>query len=115
MMKNRGEKPSRRLDPAVLGEIVARIVKVAAPDKIILFGSAARDQMGPESDVDLLVIKSGRFHRGRLVEEIYMNMEGAGEAVDIIVATPEEVEQYSNTPWLVIAPALREGRVVYVA
>ena len=51
---------------AVLDEIVRRIVEVAAPEKIILFGSAARGEMGPHSDVDLLVIKSGVTHRGRL-------------------------------------------------
>ncbi|HVC96218.1 MAG TPA: nucleotidyltransferase domain-containing protein [Pirellulales bacterium] len=105
----------RKLDPVALADIVARIVTVARPEKIVLFGSAARGQMGPNSDVDLLVIKSGRFDRGRLVEDIYMRMEGASEAVDIIIVTPEEVRQYADTPWLVIAPALSEGRVVYAA
>jgi len=42
-------------------------------------------------------------------------MHGAGEAVDIIVVTPEEVERCRNTPCLVICPALREGKVVYGA
>ena len=37
----------------VLREIIRRIVVVAQPDRIILFGSAARDEMGPHSDVDL--------------------------------------------------------------
>ncbi len=44
-----------------------------------------------------------------------MDMEGAGEPVDIIIVTPEEVQQYADTPWLVIAPALKEGRVIYAA
>jgi hypothetical protein len=50
-----------------------------------------------------------------LVEEIYMHLDGAGEAVDVIVVTPEEVQRYRDTPWLVIAPALEHGRVVYGA
>jgi predicted nucleotidyltransferase len=103
----------RDLDPGVLADIVARVVKVARPDKIILFGSAARGQMGPNSDVDLLVVKAGRFDRRRLVGDIYMQMEGAAEAVDIILVTPKEVEQYRDNPWLVIAAALNEGKVVY--
>lgn len=49
--------------PKVLAEIIRRIVKVAAPEKIILFGSAARGEMGPNSDVDLLVIKAGAHRR----------------------------------------------------
>ena len=37
-------------DPAILAEVVRRIVEVAHPDRIVLFGSAARGQMGPDSD-----------------------------------------------------------------
>ncbi|MBI3977674.1 MAG: nucleotidyltransferase domain-containing protein [Chloroflexi bacterium] len=101
--------------PEVLDEIVHRIVEVARPERIILFGSAVRGEMGPNSDVDLLVVKRGQFDRGRLTEEIYMRLFGVGEAVDVIVVTPEEVERYRNSFALVIAPALREGRVVYAA
>jgi len=41
----------------VLDGIVRQIVEVAAPEKIVLFGSAARGELGPNSDIDLLVIK----------------------------------------------------------
>jgi len=57
----------------VLEDIVRRVVKVAAPQKIILLGSAARGQMGPNSDIDLLVVKSGDYHRGALTDEIYIS------------------------------------------
>jgi predicted nucleotidyltransferase len=96
-----------------LTDIVRRVVEVAKPQRIVLFGSAARGEMGPHSDVDLLVIKGGRFHRGRLVEAIYRNLYGADAAVDVIVVTPEEIERYADDPCLIIAPALREGKVVY--
>ncbi len=105
----------RAVKPSVLRDIVRRVVEADQPEKIILFGSAARGEMGPDSDVDLLVIKGGRFQRGRLVERIYRQMHGAEEAVNIIVVTPEEVERYRDTPCLVIYPALREGKVVYGA
>ena len=102
------------LAPEVLNEIVRRIVEVARPEKIILFGSAARGEMGPNSDVDLLVIKSGA-HRLDLTARIYRSMRGVGAAVDVIVVTPDDVERYRDSHPLVIAPALREGRVVYAA
>ncbi|MDO9325800.1 MAG: nucleotidyltransferase domain-containing protein [Methanoregula sp.] len=51
------------VEPLVLGEIVRRIVACASPEKIILFGSGARDEMGPDSDIDILVIKNGEFER----------------------------------------------------
>ena len=108
-------KRRRTVAPRVLKDIIARVVAAARPEKIILFGSAARGTMGPNSDVDLLVIKGGKYDKGRLTERAYMNLRGAGAAVDIIMVTPEEVEQYSDTHWLIIAPALREGRVVYGA
>lgn len=98
-----------------LNEIIRRIVEVAKPDKIIIFGSAVRGEMGPNSDVDLLVVKSGDFHRGQLTEDIYMNLFGVGQAVDIIVVTPEDIERYKDSFAVVIYPALKEGKVVYAA
>src|SRR4051794_36590831 len=103
------------LNQAALDEIIRRIVDVAAPDRIILFGSAARGEMGPHSDLDLLVIKSGNLDKLRLAQEIHRNMWGVDYAVDIIVATPEDIARYGNSIGLVYKPALREGRVIYDA
>jgi predicted nucleotidyltransferase len=47
------------IDQSTLDEIIRRIVDVARPEKIILFGSAARGEMNRHSDVDLLIIKDG--------------------------------------------------------
>ncbi len=105
----------KMLSEEILGEIIHRIVEIAHPEKIILFGSAAREEMGPNSDVDLLVVKSGEFDQSRLVGDIYVNLHGVGQAVDVILATPEQVERYRNTHCLIIAPALREGKEVYHA
>lgn len=98
----------------VLDEIIRRIVEVAQPEKIVLFGSAARGEMGPNSDLDLLVVKSGA-HRRRLAQDIYMNLFGVGQAVDVIVVTPQDIERYGDAIGLIIEPALREGRVIYGA
>ena len=51
----------KELNEATLQEIIRRVVEIAQPERIILFGSAVRGEMGPNSDVDLLVIKSGEF------------------------------------------------------
>ena len=103
------------MSDAILQEIVRRIVTAVRPEKIILFGSAALGKMGPNSDVDLLVIKRGKYHRRRVTGKIYRNMFGVGQAVDVIVVTPEEVEKYRDTHCLVIKPALLEGKEVYHA
>jgi len=104
-----------RVKRQVLADVIRRVVEAAQPDKIVLFGSAARGEMGPNSDLDLLVIKGGKFHRGRVATEIYRHLAGADAAVDVVVVTPEEVERYRDTHCLVICPALKEGKVVYGA
>ena len=102
------------LDQAVLDEIIRRIVSVAQPEKIILFGSAARGQMGRNSDVDLLIVKHGADRR-RTATKIYRHLHGVDAAVDLIVVTPDDVERYRDSHALIIKPVLREGRVVYEA
>ena len=104
----------RSLDDATLDDIVRRIVAASQPEKVILFGSAARGEMGPHSDVDLLVIKQCD-NNWDVMGDIYEELYGVEAAVDVVVVTPGEVERYRDTHALVIKPALREGRVVYGA
>lgn len=106
---------NRTISQVVLADIVRRIVEVAHPERIILFGSAVHGTMTPDSDVDLLVVTRGPAHRGHLTEDIYMNLIGVGQAVDIVVVTPEDVERYRDSHAVVIAPAVREGKIVYAA
>jgi predicted nucleotidyltransferase len=96
----------------VLREIVRRIVAAVRPEKIILFGSAARDEMGPDSDLDLLVIKSCR-HRRRTATKIERSLIGIGTPTDVIVATPDDIDRYKDTIGLIYRPALREGKTIY--
>lgn len=101
-------------DEQTLQEIVRRIVELAHPDQIILFGSAARDANQPYRDIDLLVVKRGA-HRRQLAGDIYRCLIGVGQAVDVVVVTPEDIERYKDSPALVIQSALREGRLLYAA
>ena len=100
------------VDSNKLTEVIRRVVEVAQPEKIILFGSAVRGKMAPNSDLDLLVVKSG-VHRRRLAQAIYRHLVGVGFPVDIVVVTPEDISRYGNAIGLVLETALREGRVVY--
>ncbi len=100
------------MDKEVLEDIIQRIVEVADPEQIILFGSAARGEMGRDSDVDLLIIKQGEDELD-LMARIYKNLRGVSAAVDAIVVSPEDVQRYKDCHALIIKPALREGRTVY--
>ena len=113
-MKTKGRRNRGKPDPAILADVIKRVVEAADPEKIVLFGSAARGTMGPDSDLDLLVIKGGKFNRHRVTTAIYRHLSGE-IGVDAVVVTPEEVERYRDAHCLVICPALREGKVVYEA
>lgn len=101
------------MNSSVLDEIVRRVVEVAQPERIILFGSAARGQMGTDSDFDLLVVKSGVPHRGHLADQIYRKLFGVAVPVDVIVVTPEDIERYRDKVGTIIGPALQEGAEIY--
>ncbi len=101
-----------KVDPEVLADVVRRVVDAASPEKIVLFGSAARGEMGPNSDIDLLVVKD-TTSRAKEVEGIYARLWGVEAAVDVVMVTPREVASMRTSHALVVKPALQEGRVVY--
>jgi predicted nucleotidyltransferase len=104
-----------RVSPELLQEIVRRIIDVAHPERIILFGSAARGDMGPDSDIDLLIVKADVAHRGRLAEEIYLALSGIGVGVDVVVVTPRDIERFQDRVGSIIRPAVRDGREIYAS
>ena len=105
----------RALSPARAVRSTSTALTCCGWEKIILFGSAARGSAGPGSDLDLLVVKSGDYHHIELAQRIYMAIHAPKFAIDVTVATPEEVERYRDDFCLVLYPALREGKVVYDA
>jgi predicted nucleotidyltransferase len=100
---------------SVVNRIVARILEVAKPTKIILFGSAARGKMTENSDLDLLVVVPAGVHRRRTAQKIYRNLIGVGFAADIIVVTEDDVERFRGHQGMIIMPAMEEGKTLYAA
>ena len=98
---------------AKIQEMVRRIVEAVHPDKIILFGSHARGEAGPDSDVDLLIIAPSELPRWKRAVPIYRVLRGLGLPKDILWRTPQEVEDWKDVRAHIIAIVLREGRVLY--
>jgi uncharacterized protein len=98
-----------------LSEIINKILEVIIPDKIILFGSRARGDNRPDSDYDLLIIKSGVENKRKTAQKIYrilINVDTPA-GVDIIVKTPEDIEKSKDKVVSVVKEAIKEGIVVY--
>lgn len=90
-----------------------RIVRGFDPLRVIVFGSQARGDAGPRSDVDLLVILPDAIDTGRAAVEILRALADLPVAKDIIVTTPDEITRRGHVLGTVLRPALREGKVLF--
>jgi predicted nucleotidyltransferase len=99
--------------PECLPEMVRRIVERFDPLRIILFGSWARGDARPDSDVDLLVVLPQVENKRRATIELLRALNGVPIAKDIVVTTPGEIAARGNVIGLVLRPALQEGKVLY--
>ena len=102
-------------DSEVIEQLVRRIIELVQPLRIILFGSAARGEMGPDSDIDVLVVMPEGVHRRRTAQLLYRQIRGLGVPFDILVATPDDLERQKDNIGLIYQSILREGREVYAA
>jgi predicted nucleotidyltransferase len=96
-----------------INQLIQRIVDVANPLKIILFGSAVRGDMTKNSDLDVLVILPEGTPKRLTTQKIYCHLIGLGIPVDIVVATEIDLMKLGDNPSLVYYPALRQGKVIY--
>ena len=101
------------IDEATLQEIVRRLVRAVDPDRIVLFGSRARSDARPDSDLDLLIVKESGELRHRRAIPAYNALIGLGVPTDIICRTPAEIAEWSRVPNHVVTRAIREGKVLY--
>ncbi len=90
-----------------------KIINLFSPDKIVVFGSWARNEVNEHSDVDFLVIMPYNGSKRDIQVAIRRELKGFGVPKDVIVATRQEIEQKQNLSGYIYGTALREGRVVY--
>ncbi len=101
--------------PSVLDEIVRRIVEVAHPDRVVLFGSRARGDATEDSDYDILVVAPTEEKTWRRAVPIHMALGGVPVGCDIIWRTAQEIDEWRNVRSHLLTTAMREGRVLYDA
>jgi predicted nucleotidyltransferase len=96
-----------------IDEMVRRIVRQFQPDRIILFGSRARSNDVPDSDVDLMIVMPITRTKAQLEIEIGVALHDIRVPKDIVVVSPQEYERYRDVVGTLVHPASREGKILY--
>ncbi len=97
-----------------LEQLVGRIVEVAHPTHIYLFGSRARGGAArPDSDYDFLVIEDRPVHTRQESIRIRRHLRGSAVPIDVIVARTDQIERYKDNPTLIYYIALTQGKLCY--
>lgn len=102
--------------PEKIEAAVKRIVEVARPRKVILFGSAVRGEAGRDSDLDVLVVIEEE-DRDPLKESVRIDkaLHGILMPMDILVISVRKLAELADKPGLIYREILRTGSVVYEA
>ena len=113
MTQGIAESSAERSRAAEIEAMVQQIVRRFAPHQVILFGSHARGDARPDSDVDLLVIMPVEGSKREKQIEIRIALHDFRIPKDVVVVTPEEVVRKKDVVGTIVRPALREGKVLY--
>jgi len=108
-------RPATQDQNEVIPELVQQIVGAVRPLRIVLFGSAARGDLQPLSDIDLLVVMPEGTHRRRTAQHLYRTISGAKVPFDLVVATPGDLERHRDNIGLIYRAIAEEGRIIYAA
>jgi predicted nucleotidyltransferase len=103
------------IDERTLQEAVQRIVAVAQPVRVILFGSYGRGDADAGSDLDIMVIERQVDNRGEEMVRLRKAVGSIDVGADVLVYSEAEIEERRDWCTSPIYWALREGRTLYVA
>lgn len=104
--------PKAKVDRAIR-TMVRRIVDEFDPEQIILFGSRARGDARPDSDVDLLVVMPVEGSTRDKAIDIRVALHDIPVPKDIAVVTPDSFRRRQNVVGTLEWPAAHEGRVLH--
>jgi predicted nucleotidyltransferase len=103
------------IDNDLIKQIVEKLVQSAHPTKIILFGSCARNEMKEGSDIDLLVIEQNYENKGKEMVRLRNAIGNIGLAVDLLVYSQQEINDWGHLPGTALYAGLKEGKTIYEA
>ncbi|MDP2996860.1 MAG: nucleotidyltransferase domain-containing protein [Bryobacterales bacterium] len=101
---------------AAIREIASRLVSHFDPLRIYLFGSQARGDSGPESDLDFLVVVPDETPREKLkAGPFFVHAKGVPFPIDVVVWKVSEFDRRLHLRASFPATVVREGRLLYAA
>ena len=104
------------ITPEKIEATIKRIVSVAQPRKVILFGSVVAGTSNLHSDLDILVVTKDEVESRRKESvRIRRALRGISMPMDILVIPEKRLEELADTPGLVYREAVQRGKVVYEA
>ncbi|MEK7277708.1 MAG: nucleotidyltransferase domain-containing protein [Chloroflexota bacterium] len=114
ILKTDEQLNTRQITPELINYIVEKIVREVAPVKIVLFGSRARGNAGPNSDIDLFIVHDSQTTNRLLRRKIDGMLSGRRFGVDLIVRTPADVKRNmdDNNPFY-SRHIFKYGKVLY--
>jgi predicted nucleotidyltransferase len=99
------------IDQATIEQAVAILRRAAPGARIIVFGSHARGEARPGSDLDLLVVEPHVTARREEAVRLRDALRPLRIPVDVLVTSQATYERWAATPGTVYYEAAREGRV----
>lgn len=97
----------------ILEQLVERLVRLASPVKIILFGSTARGEAHPRSDLDLLIVEKDVVEQYDEALRLDRALRDLMLPLDLIVVSEAQFKRYVQVPGTVYYRSQKEGQVLY--
>jgi predicted nucleotidyltransferase len=101
------------VDERLIAEAIRRLSEAAPESRVILFGSAARGELTPDSDLDFLVVERDVENRHAEMVRLTRALRPLGIPVDVIVVSERYAEEWGPAKGSMVHAALTEGRVVH--